>query len=69
MEGIGGSNFVEVAVPVKIHVLGLGDGRLQPVLAAKAMQTSPRFDLVLMDNVDLFSGEKDGLLFQVADRR
>jgi hypothetical protein len=33
------------------------------------MQTSPRFDLVLMDNVDLFSGEKDGLLFQVADRR
>jgi hypothetical protein len=33
------------------------------------MQPAPSFDLVPVNRVDLFPGEKDGVEFQVGDRR
>ena len=41
MEGIRGGDFIEVALPVKIYVLGLCYGRFQRILATQPMYAAP----------------------------
>ena len=64
MEGIRGGDFIEVAVTVKIDVLWLRYCRLQRILATQPVQAAPRFNLIPMNRVDLFAGQKVRFLFQ-----
>ena len=69
MIGISRSDFVQVAIPVTVHILRLSYGRFEPVLVAQTRQAAPRFKLVPVNHIDLFPSEKDGLWFQVENRR
>jgi hypothetical protein len=64
MEGVRGGDFVKVAFAVEIHVLRLGYGRFERIFVADPMQTAPRFNLVLVNCVDLFAGQKECYLSQ-----
>lgn len=64
MERIGGSDLVQIAVTVEMDVLRLRDCRLNGILAAHSVQTTPRFNLMLVNRVDLVPRQKVGLLFQ-----
>jgi hypothetical protein len=68
IEGIGGGDFIKVAAAIAIYVLRLGYCRFQAVIAAKAMQASPSFNLIAMNRIDVVPGEKDRLLFQMGNR-
>jgi len=56
MEGVGGGDFEEVAIAVEIHVLRLGYCRFQGIFVAGPVRAAPRFNLVLVNRVDLFAG-------------
>jgi hypothetical protein len=64
VKGIGGGDFVEIAVAVVVDIQGLSDCGFQPVFAADAVASSVSFDLVAVDRVDLIAREKNRLLFQ-----
>ena len=61
VEGIGAGNLVQIPATVKVDILWLGYRRLKPVFATKTAQSSPRLELVLVNRVDLFPGEEEGL--------
>ena len=60
MEGIRGGDFEEVALTVKIDVLRLRYGRLQRILATQPVHAAPCFNLVPVNRIDLFAGQKVG---------
>jgi hypothetical protein len=44
--------------------LRLGYGRFQRIFVADSVQAAPRLNLVLVNRVDLFAGQKERCLFQ-----
>lgn len=65
MVGIGRGDFVEVAVPVEVDILRLGNGRLQSVFASKTGQATPRRKLVAVNRIDLFPSQENRFLLQL----
>jgi hypothetical protein len=49
--------------------LRLGYGRFQRIFVADPVQAAPRFNLVLVNRVDLFAGQKERYLFQGSSLR
>jgi len=62
MECIGCCGFIEVAVTVEIYALRLSYSRLKRMFAAKSVQATPCVNLIPVDRVDVFAGEKERLL-------
>lgn len=62
MKSIGRGDFIEIAATVEIYVLRLGYSRLKRMFAAKSVQATPRVDLIPVDRVNLFAGQKERLL-------
>jgi hypothetical protein len=64
MEGVCGGDFVKVAAAIEIDVERLRNCRLQRMLATKALQTAPCFNLVPMNRINLLAGQKVWFGFQ-----
>src|ERR1700744_5540140 len=58
VEGVGTGNLKEITVAVEIYVLRLSDSRFQRIFVADPVQTAPRLNLVMVNRVDLFAGQK-----------
>jgi len=63
MEGVGSGDFEEVAIAVEVHVLRLCYRRFQRIFVTDPVQSSPRLNLVLVNRVDLFTGQKERYMF------
>jgi hypothetical protein len=58
VKGVGGSNFVHVTTAVMINVLSCAYCGFQGVLIPYTVKPTIRIDLVFMDGIDDFAGEK-----------
>jgi hypothetical protein len=64
MKGVCGRDLIKVAIAVEVHIQRLRYGRFERTLAAHSMQTAPRFNLIVVNRIDLFAGQEIRFWFQ-----